>query len=382
MKPIRLAFFSLSSAIIFLMAGQGIAVAAEKAPVVVGYYPHWATQPTPQQIKFEYFTHLIHAFVAVDEQGRPEPRSTVPGKSLTEAAHAAGVKVLLGLGGGSNGNNFAAMVRDEAKSQRFIREIVALAGANGYDGLDIDWEFPAVGDEAALVRFVTDLHRELKAANPQSLLAIALPKGNYYGQWFRVSELKDKLDFVQIMTYDFHGPWTSHAGFNASLYETTSDTVDGKSLSFDSAVDYWLQRGFSARQILVGIPLYGHGFKAKSWGQPNTEKSDYPDVTFLQARRMLNEGWQRHWDAEAAVPWMVSPDGEEIISYDDETSVLLKGAWAQRKGVQGIFFWNIAQDFSDGEHLLVREARKGWQMALQEQDEKLHHMRQEGAKGE
>ncbi len=379
MKTIRSAFFLVLTAITLLLFGQGVAVAAEKAPLVVGYYPYWATS---QPIRFEHFTHLIHAFVGVDEQGLPESRSTVPDKSLTQAAHAAGVKVLLGLGGGSNGKNFTAMVRDAAKSERFIREIVALAGANGYDGLDIDWEFPAQGDEDALVRFVTDLHRELKAANPQALLGIALPKGNYYGQWFRVSEIKDKLDIVQIMTYDFHGPWTPHAGYNASLYGTSTDSIDGKSLTFDSAIEYWLSRGFSREQILVGIPLYGHGFKARGWGQPNTEKSAYPDATFLQARRMLTEGWKRHWDAEAAVPWMVSPNGEEIISYDDEVSVLLKGAWSQRKGVGGIFFWNIAQDFADGDHLLVREARNGWQMAEQGQGGKLQEMRQSGAKGE
>ncbi len=381
MKSIRFAFFSFLTAIIFSMLGQGTAVSAEKAPMVLGYYPYWATQPTAQQIRFDHFTHLIHAFIAVDEQGLPELRSTVPNKALTQAAHAAGVKVLLGLGGGSNGKNFTAMVRDEAKSRRYIREIVALAGANGYDGLDIDWEFPAAGDEDALVRFVTDLHRELKAANPQALLGIALPKGNYYGQWFRANEIKDKLDIVQIMSYDFHGPWTPHAGFNASLY-ASSDAIDGKSLSFDRAVDYWLGRGFSKEQILIGIPLYGHGFKAKGWGQPNTEKSAYPDITFLQARRMLNEGWLRHWDREAAVPWMVSPNGEEIISYDDEASVLLKGAWAQRKGIGGIFFWNIAQDFSDGENLLVKEARTGWQIATRGETAKLDGIRQSGVRGE
>jgi chitinase len=381
MKTIHFAFLSCLALIISLSLGQGIAVSAEKAPIVLGYYPYWATAPSPQQIRFERYTHLIHAFVAVDERGLPEARSTVPDKALTQAARTADVKVLLGLGGGSNGKNFTAMVRDQAKSQRFIREIVAMAGAYGYDGLDIDWEFPAAGDEDVLVRFVTDLHRELKAANPQALLGIALPKGNYYGQWFRANEIKDKLDIVQIMTYDFHGPWTPHAGYNASLYGTNTDSIDGRSLTFDSAVDYWLNRGFSREQILVGIPLYGHGFKAKGWGQPNTEKSAYPDVTFLQVRRMLDQGWLRHWDSEAAVPWMISPDGTEIISYDDEASVLLKGAWAQRKGVGGIFFWNIAQDFSDGENLLVKEARAGWQMAIRDETAKLDNMRQSGVRG-
>src|SRR5690606_31891027 len=141
----------------------------------------------------QHYTHLIHAFVMVDEQGRPAVCSNVPDKSLTTAAHAAGVKLLLGLGRGSTGKSFTAMVRDDAKANRLIREIVGLASANGYDGLDIDWEFPAAGDEDALVRFVTDLHRELKATNPRALLAIALPKSNYYGQWFRIAEIKDKF---------------------------------------------------------------------------------------------------------------------------------------------------------------------------------------------
>lgn len=382
MKQMRRSFSFFLFFLLPVLGLGGVASAADKAPLVVGYYPYWATQPTPRQIPFQHYTHLIHAFVMVDEQGRPAVRSYVPDKSLTAAAHAAGVKVLLGLGGGSNGKSFTAMVRDEAKSSRFIQEIVKLASENGYDGLDIDWEFPAAGDEDALVRFVTDLHRELKADNPQALLAIALPKSNYYGQWFRIGEIKDKFDIVQIMTYDFHGPWTPHAGFNASLYETTSDTVDGKLLSFDRAVDYWLGRGFSRQQLLVGIPLYGHGFKARAWGLPHKEKSTYPDLSFLQARRLQDNGWTRHWDAEAAVPWLMSPDGEEIISYDDEVSVLIKGGWAQQKGVGGIFFWNIAQDFENGENLLVKQARRGWEIGGQGERQKLSQMRHTGTLGE
>ena len=128
MKRMRQSFSFLLFLLLSVLGMGRVVSAADEAPLVVGYYPYWATQPSPQQIPFQHYTHLIHAFVMVDEQGRPAVRSNVPDKSLTAAAHAAGVKVLLGLGGGSNGKSFTAMVRDEAKASRFIREIVVPSG--------------------------------------------------------------------------------------------------------------------------------------------------------------------------------------------------------------------------------------------------------------
>lgn len=337
-----------------LASGAQAAPAAER-PLVVGYYPYWATDLAPAKIRFDRFTHIIHAFVGVGANGAPEVRAAVPSKALTSAARAAGTKVILGLGGGSNGANFAKMVRDPELSKNFIAQVVQMTVDYGYDGLDIDWEYPAEGDRQLLTDFVNSMHGALKAIDPNLMLVMAMPKSNYYGQWYDVEAIKDKLDWIQIMTYDMHGPWSAHAGYNSALYASPTDT-DGRALNFEAAATYWLNRGFSAKQVLMGIACYGRGFTVATWGDKPGGKNAHEDIAYKRVLGLLGTGWVRQWDAKSAVPYLQKNGGGELLSYDDEVSAELKGAWSRARGVGGIFFWAIDQDYIDGDNKIVAAA--------------------------
>lgn len=365
---------------LLLIAGCASSRADDGRPVILGYYPSWSTNLAPEKIPFGEFTYVIHAFTRVSPEGLPMAEGNVPSQTLTRAAHAGGTRVLLGIGGGSNGKDFGKMVRNPEKMRAFVTAVVNMAQASGYDGLDIDWEYPEAGDEQALISFVETLRTELKARNPQGQLFMAMSRGNYYGQRFNVEKLRTLIDMFQVMVYDAHGPWSAHAGYNAALYEAESDAADGHVYSYQKAVDYWVGRGLSRDQILLGFPLYGYGYIATGWGQPHPEKMAKPEFSYKQVTGLLGNGWVRNWDAQAAVPWASRPGTNELISYDDEVSTQLKGAWTNQAGVKGYFFWNIEQDSIDGRSVLVEAARKGWNMAGDAV--KLEEMRKTGVKAE
>ena len=330
-------------------------------PIVIGYYPSYRDSLTPQNIRFDRFTHLVHTFVTADADGKMKTDGTLPSSALTAAAHAKGVQVLLGMGGGSGGKNFGAMARNPEQRAQFITDIVKLMGDNGYDGLVVDWEYPLAGDKDGLTEFVAQLKTQMRAVKADAILGLNVNAKPNNSKGFDGPKLKDNVDLLMVMTYDFHGPW-SHAGYNTPLYEVAGDTVDGKVLSFGAALSYWRDvQGFAPDQIIFGLAGYGRGFKVAQWGEKPAAASQYPTIAFKQARALIGNGWTRQWDAEAHVPWLLSDDKTDRISYDDEESVADKAQWMKSQGLPGFFIWEIWQDYVDGDNLLVAAAEKAWE---------------------
>ncbi len=339
---------------------------ATATPVVIGYYPSWTNKLPVSKIDFSQFTHLIHAFVTI-HKGVLRTAGNLPSRELTQAGHAAGVKVLLGFGGADSGAELSAMTRNPEIENTCVQGLAKLVTDNGYDGVDIDWEFPTAADTAGVVAFVDRLRQELRRTNPNALVTMPLPNTDYYGQYFDGPGLAHRIDLALLMTYNAHGPWKvdprtyCHAGFDSPLNETSADPIDGNKYSYQSSVEYWRGKGFTNQQLVVGIHFSGHGFLVEKWGETPVKPSAHPDIDYRSIGTLLNAGWKRNWDPQASVPWLQSPPDlpSELITYDDPESVMLKGAWARDAGLRGIFFWEISEDFVQGHNELVEAARKG-----------------------
>jgi len=325
--------------------------------IVLGYYPGWECGLSPDRIDYRLFTHIAHAFAVPGADGLIRSNRFLPSRELTDRAHGAGTKVLLSLGGGGGSGHFPVIMADPALTGRFIESIRAMVEDHGYDGVDVDWEFPLTEvDAAGLVNLV----RLLRSAMPGILLTMAVNAGDYYGRWFRHAELVSLYDLLNVMTYDFHGPWTPLAGHNAPLFGPPDDP-DGKSLSTAAGMAYWeTVKGWPKNRLLMGIPSYGRGFLASRWYETVAGKSPHGYVSLLAVRRLIAEGWVRSWDQHAQVPYLSKPGEPGLISYEDEQSAEIKGKWARDEGYRGIFFWEISLDFSEGTHAIVAAARKGF----------------------
>lgn len=348
------------------LSATGCLAETPPKPIILGYYPSWETGLPIEKIDYSQFTHLIHAFATL-RKGVVHTEGNLPSAALTAAAHKAGVKVLLGVGGADSGGSFSALVRDPALQDACIQTLVKLVTDNGYDGLDIDWEYPRRSEVQQTVDFVAKVRQALQDKVPGALVTMPVPAFEYYGQNFDGPKLAPLLDFINIMTYDFHGPWKEghgymHAGFIAPLNETDTDPVDGHNLTFQKSVGYWRSRGFSNQQILVGIPFFGLGFMVKNWGEVPLTLPTHGEMNYRNLDTFLKAGWQKHWDNQAGVPWLQSPPNlpAELISYEDPQSVALKAQWARQTGLRGIFFWEISQDFLDGHNPLVQSARQAF----------------------
>ena len=331
-----------------------------KKPLVMGYFPSYQTVLNPDEVRADRFTHVIYSFLTVDANGALDAASWANAPAITAAMHRKGVKVLLALSGGSNGDNFAKMARDPQKNAKFLTDAIAAMKKCGADGLVLDWEQPAAEDKALTTALVSALHRKIKAANPDAILVLVVNFGAWSSQGYDGPKLAKEVDYLHVMTYDFHGPW-NHAGHHTSLFASKDDVEDGANLTYPAALQYWHGvQGFPLDKILFGIAGYGRGFRAPAWGAKVTGDAKYPEITYRDLSALIGHGWTRHWDADAHAPWLLSDDGSERISYDDPQSVADKARWMKDRGMPGFFIWEMSQEYLNGDNALTAAAQKAW----------------------
>ncbi|MEU7869979.1 glycosyl hydrolase family 18 protein [Dactylosporangium sp. NPDC049140] len=310
-------------------------------------------------------THVFYAFATI-EQGRLTLPPDAP--AHLEALAALGLKTVLSVGGwGAGGFSDAALT---ARSRAaFADECLALAA--GFDGVDLDWEFPVAGGPAEVThrpedrRNCTLLARELRdRLGPDRLLTAALPAGRLQSAGpydpadsYELAELAGRLDFVNLMTYDFGTGFSSVATFNAPLTEVPGDPLDPQLRRWNNvtgAVEYYERLGVPRDKLVLGVPFYGRGFRAAPPGlfQPQTGAvyaGDYRDI----ARDLLSDpAWERHRDPVARSPWLYHPGTQTFVSYEDAESIAQRATFAARHGLRGAFTWHLAGD--DDEHTLLK----------------------------
>lgn len=338
-----------------------------RRPVVLGYYTSWNSALPPARIDYRPFTHLCHAFLNPDTSGGLTMSGNMPSSELTRRAHAAHVKVLISLGGAESGAAFSALTSDPAAQDKFVDAVVKLMVKHHYDGIDLDWEFPTSERErAAYTGLCRQFRKSLDAAKPGALLTAAVGGSVLTTSYLDAAGLLPYVDYMNIMAYDMHGTWNDHAGFNAPLHHDPADSDACAKHSVEGFMKYWTEElKWPKEKLLVGIPSYGRAFPAsKMHGAVRPgDKPQHSEMTFRNIPHFLEQGWRRSWNEAAGVPSLSKEGVNEVISYDDEQSVALKGKWAAENGYPGVFFWEISQDYVDGKHVLVNAAAKGFMAA-------------------
>ena len=343
-------------------AGVGDDAAAK---VFVGYLFQ-----RPRKINFSLYTHLCHAFLVADAKGNIQQSRSVPNRDLTREAHKAGVKVLVSLGGWGWDSQFASIVSHPEAEERYIKAVMQIVDESDYDGLDLDWEYPDTKEEIAgfdrLVRRFRGLLDALgKQKNRPMLLTMAVSSNPGTLSWLKKDVLLETMDWLNVMTYDFAGTWTSYAGHNSPLFASSKQS-EGNPRSTELSMKYLLERtGMPANRLAVGIPLYGRGFAV---AEPYASTKDAPrrgrapGGNYSNVHKLITEkGWVRRWDDETKTPWLIAPDKTAVIGYDDVESVSVKTEWAGKQGFRGIFFWQIGGDLlPDGTNPLQEACKKKW----------------------
>lgn len=183
-------------------------------------------------------THLIYTFVGLngDDIKVLDPWQDLPdnggkngfGRFNALKSRNPGLKTLIAIGGWNEGSEkYSVMARDPGSRARFVKNAVTFVKKYGFDGLDVDWEYPAQrGGSTSDVNNFVALLRELRQAFNQECLilsaavAAAQPSAS---QSYDIPEISKHLHFINLMAYDFHGAWDNRVGLNAPLHASPRD---------------------------------------------------------------------------------------------------------------------------------------------------------------
>ncbi|CAM1362958.1 glycosyl hydrolase family 18 protein [Tenacibaculum xiamenense] len=297
---------------------------------------------------------------------------------LLELAHQNGVKVMASIGGWSMCKHFPEMAADPVKRARFIEDCKKLI-ATGFDGIDLDWEYPGpysgmnfTGTPEDFANFEI-LVEEIRAAiGPDKLITSCFSADPRKLDGFNWGRLVNSMDYFNMMTYDFNGGWSNKAGHNAPIYPYTDAEVPF--FNWQSTLQKLNQLGVPKGKICMGSPFYGRGvvtdgpadLNVKTVKRNETVQPDGPIVTaadytnwkkevydgtpnyfFIKQKALSpNSGWTRKWDNEAKVPYLVK--GNYFLSYDDEESIGIKAQFINDNSLGGTIVWTVYGDLEFG----------------------------------
>jgi chitinase len=338
----------------FLQALAQDALANHLPKRLVGDYGYWSKYQTPPyghaQIPYNMLTHINHAGMSFNANGSLVVPDGFLEPELNEEAHAHGVKVLLLLGGDFTGLEASGAV------DVLVDNIAAFEEQYHYDGVDMDWEYPATtGDR----QFFVELMAKLRQSNSSYTLSIdAAPWGGY---GYDVTQLQLSINYFNIMMYDCAGPWTAHGQLNSPIFWDPRDPAPYECQpggSAQEAANIFLQ-AVPAQQLNMGTPFYGYVYNTinQLFGLcPNAASSPDGecDNTVLSVnygtgikQRINQDGWRTAYDPVAYVPYMLRTDREDgYVTYDDAFSTFYRVHYSDwERGLGGTFMWSLDADY-------------------------------------
>ncbi|XP_018916542.2 uncharacterized protein Cht6 isoform X2 [Bemisia tabaci] len=358
---------------------------ADSEKKVVCYYTNWSVyRPgtakfTPQNINPYLCTHLIYAFGGLDRENGLRPYDKYQDIEQGGYAKFTGLKTfnkklktLLAIGGWNEGSaRFSPLVADEERRREFVKNVVKFLRVNHFDGLDLDWEYPSFRDGGKpkdrenYASLVQELREEFdnesaKTGRPRLLLTMAVPAGiEYINKGYDVEKLNRYLDFMNILSYDYHSAFEPAVNHHSPLYplEEESEYNFDAQLSIDYTIKHYLKLGADREKLVLGIPTYGRSYTlfnkdANQLGAPADGPGEQGEATrekgYLAYYEICN-GLKEDsgWKLEQPKPEAMGPyayKGNQWVGYDDEDIVKLKAQYVNEKGLGGIMFWSIDND--------------------------------------
>ncbi len=290
---------------------------------------------------------------------------------LIALAHQQGVKAIASIGGWSMCRYYPDMAADPTKRARFLANIQQLM-AMGFDGIDLDWEYPnAPGmnildySTADYTNFATLVESIRSTIGTGKLITACFSPAAAKIQGFDWARLNNSMDYFNFMTYDYNGGWSTKAGHNAPLYDYPGEEFSNFSL--DATVKAVRTLAVNMNKVIVGAPFYGRGVITTSAAALNgstTMRSEtiQPDGPITTCADFTNwpttvwagtpnysailqataSGWTDHWDSIAQVPYMTN--GNYFLSYDNPRSIAAKAQYVKDNNLAGVIVWNVFGD--------------------------------------
>lgn len=379
--------------IILVLAAAAIAAtSAVPAPraegkEVVCYYGSWSVY-RPGQGKFEVehidpyiCTHIIYGFVGLGFDGKlmvldsyndlEENWGKGAMKRFTNLKNLnPNLRASVAIGGWNEGSEkYSNMVASASSRKVFIDSVIPFLQSQNFDGLDLDWEYPAhrggkPEDRENFDLLMAELRAEFDKHGFSLTAAVSAGEPTIRGA-YNVPNLAKYLDAIHVMTYDLHGAWEGHpyTHHHTALYKHPLDDANNNTvLNVDHAIKVWHELGAPYNKLVLGMGTYGRG-----WTLNDASSHDLyaPATNPITAGEFTREagiwGYNEICSKLSAGNWQIVRDDNikapyayndrNWIGYDDIESITLKTSYAKDLGLLGGMIWSLeTDDFQGGCH--------------------------------
>lgn len=338
--------------------------------VVIGYY----AGKNPAQLdsfSVEKLTHIIFSFCHL-KGNRLNITDAIDSATIQKMVsfkkRNPDLKVILSLGGWGGCATCSDAFSTKVGRKEFAKSVKQLLEYFETDGIDLDWEYPAIAgypghkyqpaDKENFTALVKQLRRTLGTDYEISFAAGGF--SHYINEAIEWKQVMKKVNYVNMMTYDLVSGFATKTGHHTALYSTEQQIE-----STDNAIQKLISIKVPPSKIVIGAAFYARVFETSDTTSGLYQQGKFvKGVSFknFTAQLSTDSGFVSYWDEKAKAPYMFNPSQRLFVTYDDKRSIQLKTQYAMDKGLGGIMFWQLRDDaFTEGLLDAIDEARRNSQ---------------------
>ncbi len=377
------------------------------------YYPAYQRRMAISAIPFNSITHAVYFSIVPAHSigtgtftgtiGTPgtlkDPSGLLPQSvAFVSAAHAAGVKALLGIGGDASADaslGFQQAMQSPSTLTSLVNNIVTTMARYGYDGVDINWEgidFP--GDVRNFQTFITQLRSALDQSMPPAHYLLTYPSGtasdyiNDTNNANLILPVQGAIDQINLQTYGMASAYQGWVTWHNSALYSGACVFPGTTIhlpSVDSTVKAFTSAGILKSKIGIGIQLAGMDWAGgsgtstggatepcQSWDYTNSNQGA-PEVSYVPAAAIITNytaanGYVENFDDVTMVPWLSNTQpnsaNDHFVSFENSQSIQAKGNYIKSQGLGGAIIFEVSGDYmpsqpaGDSQHPLMTTVRQ------------------------
>lgn len=319
---------------------------------IIAYYTGNGTNI--KQYPVNKLTHIIYSFLKIQNDTltfRDSAQENNVQQLVALKATNPQLKIMVSVGGWGGCSFCSDLFANDEHRKTFAKTTVVLFKKYGIDGLDLDWEYPAIEGfpghkyDAADKNNFTELIKALRQEMGNDFLLTFAAGGfvKYMEQSIDWDTVMPLVDFVNLMTYDLVGGYATVTGHHTPL----QDYMQGQE-STTKCVNWLLDKNVAANKLIIGAAMY-----ARVWENvPDTNNGLYQPGIFKQGVAYADfknyfsdtSGYKYYWDKKAKAPYQYNAAERLFATFDDKQSIKEKTKFIRRKKLGGIMFWELEQD--------------------------------------
>lgn len=343
--------------IVLLLCSTTTLVFSQKNLVVFGYYAGRAGMV--DSFPVEKLTHLSFSFTHLKGSrmalGNARDSATLV-SCVAQKKRNPALKVIVSMGGWTGCYTCSDVFATDSSRKIFASSTKQLLNDFNADGVDLDWEYPtikgapghpySIRDRDNFTALIKTLRDSLGKKKELSFAAGGFTQ--YIEESVDWKKVTPMVDRINLMTYDMITGYDTVTGHHTGLYSTPNQKE-----SCDHAIQLLKSKGVPSDKIVIGAAFY-----ARIWENVSAENNGlYGKGKFLRGVSYrsfdpylsADSGFVYHWDTVASAPYLYNAKKKWFVTYDDARSIQLKTQYAIKQKLNGVMFWQLAEDaFSKG----------------------------------